>query len=84
MLKKLKFEEGKTYTCDEIRVILKGAVEPVTNEILKKMTDNKKPKGDMEKLRLAMEELKVICELQLFQMYVFGEDIKTKRGRKYE
>lgn len=84
MLKKLKFEEGKTYTSDEIRVILKGAVEPVTNEILKKMTGNKKPKGDMEKLRLAMEELKVICELELFQMYVFGEDIKTKRGRRYE
>lgn len=77
------FKKGNSYTYEEIEEILTNAIEPVMKEITNKMTKGKKPKGDMEQLRLSMEELRTLCELTLFQMYVLGEDIKTKNKKVF-
>lgn len=77
------FKKGNSYTYEEIEEILTDAIEPVTKEIINKMTNGKKPKGDIEQLRLSMEELRALCEITLFQMYVLGEDIKTKKKKVF-
>lgn len=77
------FKKGNSYTYEEIEEILTNAIEPVLKEITNKMTKGKKPKGDIEQLRLSMEELRALCELTLFQMYVLGEDIKTKNKKVF-
>ena len=77
MLKKKVFEKGKTYTYEEIEKILADSLEEVTKTIIKKTKNSRKIIKDkeMREFKEKLDEVKILCELSVYEMYVLGIDV---------
>lgn len=77
-MKKKVFEEGKTYTYEEIEEILRYAINDVTNIISKKTEGSRKMFKDKEirDFKRTLDDMKIMCELSIYEMYVLGQNVK--------
>lgn len=77
-MKKKVFEEGKTYTYEEIEEILRYAIGDVTNIISKKTEGSRKMFKDKEirDFKRTLDDMKIMCELSIYEMYVLGQNVK--------
>lgn len=77
-MKKKVFEEGKTYTYEEIEEILRYAIGDVTNIISKKTEGSRKMFKDKETrdFKRTLYDMKIMCELSIYRMYVLGQNVK--------
>ena len=77
MLKKKVFEKRKTYTYEEIEEILADSLEEVTKTIIKKTKNSRKIIKDkeMREFKEKLDEMKILCELSVYEMYVLGIDV---------
>ena len=77
-MKKKVFEEGKTYTYEEIEEILRYAIGDVTNIISKKTEGSRKMFKDKEirNFKRTLDDMKIMCELSIYEMYVLGQNVK--------